>query len=62
MAGLAALEDVDGAAGAGEPPADRQADGAAADDRDARTGNGKGGSGVDGGLPSLVLPRQVPWV
>jgi len=62
MPGLAALEEVDRATGAGEAPADGKADGAAADDRDTRTRSGKRGFGADGGLPSLVLPRQVPWV
>jgi hypothetical protein len=62
MAGFAALKDVDRAAGAGETPADGQPNGAAANDRDARTSSGKREVRVDGGLPSLVLPRQVPWV
>jgi hypothetical protein len=43
MARFAALEDIDGAAGRRQPPADSKADGAAADDGDGRARSGNGG-------------------
>ncbi len=51
--GLAALEDIDGAADLRQAPADAQADGAAADNGDARGARSRAGLGY-GGLPSLA--------